>query len=659
MTIAIEERGDDLLCSLLDAFAETARELGHRVRRDPGRTLNRRDVLSIVWNGRHHRLTGPGIYCEHGWLPIWDFQVSPGGVNADSHAAPFRWDGEALPERERAAVARHLERARRGGIGREYMRYEAEAADDLPERFLLVPLQMERDTNILRHVPRALRRMQSFADLVAASDPPLPIVFKQHPADRWTGRDHHLALRLRRSRDRIRPHGGGNVHRILKHPGCAGVVALNSNVVHDALLWEVPAVALGRNVWPREGPSPFLRELPRDWDAARAWFHEPATQLVREAYVRHLARHQWTLEDARDPARVEALIRSAAPARTRPRRARPRPTGAGREARAARGVPLLNVVARDGGWLFEDLGRHFARAGGAEREVRVSATPLARADAWIFLRAREAARSPRPDRTVVQIHDLFDGGAYRPGGERHVVARCGGVVLTSPGQRAILEESGIALAGRRVLERPLGALRAFELRGELPERFTLGWVGRPVVHRGEEVKRAAWLKDVAEGLHARGRDFRLVLLGERLGELQRWMAGRGVDCAYLERRDHPIERYPAVYRGLDALLVTARLAAGPNALYEALASGVPAVATPAGHVPTLLQDGVNGYLVRSPAAMVDAAERVLLEREDWFAGRAAIRESLGGWTLESWIEENLELAAALAGSECALAGGPA
>lgn len=86
---------------------------------------------------------------------------------------------------------------------------------------------------------------------------------------------------------------------------------------------------------------------------------------------------------------------------------------------------------------------------------------------------------------------------------------CGAIALTHPDQRRILAESGIRLAGKRVLDRPIGALEAFDLRQELPKRFTVGWVGRPVRHFGQELKR---VDRVIEALRALD------------GELESWAA---------------------------------------------------------------------------------------------------------------------------------------
>ena len=654
MRIAIERHRPGIVGDFLDGLAETAAKLGHTVSRDPAATRARRDVVSIVWNGRRHRANGPTLYCEHGWLPRWEYQVSRGGINADHHAAPFRWDGRPLDDERLAALDAHLAEIRRGGPEAfSYMQTKAPALADLPREFLLVPLQMEWDTNIRRHVPAKFRRMQALVDHVSAFDPPYPIVFKQHPADVRRG-NRQLRLRLPRQGDVIRRHAAGNVHQLLKSGRCRGVIALNSNVVHDGLIWEVPAIVLGENIWPRQGETPFLTDAPDDWSALEAQLTDPERLACRRAYAHFVIENQWKLDDARRPERVAELLATVAPPvaaqapRALPSRRRPPRRSVPVAARA--GGPVVNVAALDKGWFFEDLKRHFGAAHRPGVRVVVSDRPRRDADSWIVIRTHEAAASPDPARTVVQIHDMFDAGLYRPGGKRAAVRQCGAVSFTHPDQRAILEASGVPLAGKAVLDRPIGALEAFGLRPSVPDRFTVGWVGRPVRHSGKDLKR---VDCVVQAIRRLGADVRVVLVGERLEAQHRELTAAGVACTYHRRARTPIERYPEHYKGLDCLAVFSTSEAGPMCLFEALATGVPVVSSPVGWAPQLLSDGENGFLVDSVPEMVAAFERIRAERRRWFARRGRIRESLGGHTLESWVDANLDLALGLAQARAA------
>jgi glycosyltransferase involved in cell wall biosynthesis len=645
--VAVQKTASGIVGDFLDNLADTARDLGYQVMRDPGQFSGSRDVLSIVWNGRRHRSAGPVLYCEHAWLPRWDYQISSKGINADSHLAPFVWDGMPLTIAQRQALERHLDNLRAGAPCQiDYLRPDLQEAASLPEEFFLAPLQMEWDTNIQRHVPKQFCRMQAFVDFVEAANPPLPILFKQHPADTRRGHQ-HLRLRLSRRRDRILPHSQGNIHQILKSGRCRGIIALNSNVVHDGIIWHVPAIVLGKNLWPRDGVSPFFTRLPKDWREFEKHATDPVTQACLSAYAYWLMTNQWKLEDSRNLEKVEALIqdtiqRGSSATSIRPIASLPPGPAAHR---------LINVVGQNRGWLFEDLKAHFCSVKHTGLKVVASERPLREADSWIYFRPQEVAHSPDLRRTVVQIHDLFDEGLYRPGKRRHAVARCAAIVFAHPKQRAILERSGISLDRKRTLVRPLGFLSPFSLRSRLPAVFTIGWVGRPVVHRGIEIKGLQGFIDAIVALPVPRRSFKVVLLGERMDQQHRQLVQHGIQAEYCNRAQHTYSEYPRVYQGFDCLVITSREAAGPMCLFEALATGIPVVSTPVGWSPQLISNGRTGFLVENLEQIPSAVERIYRSRTEWFSRRQTIRHTTAEYTLESWLHENLDLAASLGSAD--------
>jgi len=93
------------------------------------------------------------------------------------------------------------------------------------------------------------------------------------------------------------------VHQFLKAFNCRGVVCLNSNVAHDALIWNRAVVALEEGSWPT---WLFPSELPEDWDAFEG--AERNRQDKRHRYVAQLMARQWTPEDAQDEERVQSLL---------------------------------------------------------------------------------------------------------------------------------------------------------------------------------------------------------------------------------------------------------------------------------------------------------------------------------------------------------------
>ncbi|MEM7051201.1 MAG: glycosyltransferase [Acidobacteriota bacterium] len=635
--IAIENRRSGVVGKCLQAAAEGARRRGFRVTRNLAAVRYRPDVVSVVWNGRRHRSKGPTLFLEHGWLPRAAVQVSHRGINASSHHGPFTWSGQVLGRDEQAELDQHLATLRAECRPKKLR-------GKLPKGFYLVPLQIEGDTNLVRHAPAELRRMQGLIDTIARAAPPLPVVFKQHPADARKSNSRHLRLRLRRRQDLLFAHARGSVHDLLASGRCRGILSINSNVVHDGLLWDVPAAVLGDNLWPMAGDSPFHCGLPKDWGAFDHSLEDTDRRACRAAYAHFLMTRQWTVAELTLGQRLAAAVETLKP---KPRRlaGNRRP---GRSAPAQRPVPRINVVAVNRGWLFEDLKQHFASHHRDDLRIHTSDRPWPSADAWIFLRAQEAATTPNPARTVVQLHDLFEDRLYDPGHRRRrALERSAGWVLTHPEQRRLLSDHGLLTEGQRVLLRPLGAHRDFRLRESLGDHFTVGWCGRPVERDGVDLKRCAWLVDCLRQAHRQIPGLRALLIGERLEAVTAALDEHGVPYDYHHRRGTPFGRYPELYRQLDVLLVTSRLAAGPNSLFEALASGVPVVSTAAGWSPRLLQPEVNGALVESPAEMSAAIARIANQREQWFERRQAIRDSLGGYSLGGWIDANLDLARSL------------
>ncbi|WP_028079988.1 capsular polysaccharide export protein, LipB/KpsS family [Solimonas soli] len=634
MKIAIEKRSPGPLGDLMEALAATAARLGHRVSRDPRSASNDAQTLSIVWNGRGHRGRGPVLYCEHGWLPRSDYQISPRGINAGSHLAPFRWNGQALDAARDATLDAQF----------AAIRAKASAPSPQPGDFLLVPLQMEFDTNLVHHAPAQLRTMQALVDRLSTANPPWPMVFKQHPADARRG-NRHLKLKLRRGQDRLWPQSRGDIHAMLRAPGCRGVVTINSNTAHDALVWDVPAIVLGRNLWPDDGrgAQPFLTQLPPDWSELARHHDDAQLRACRRAYAAYLIDHQWTLADAGDADRVQALLESAWAKRET--HAPPRAAGAVPIRRDTR--PLLNVVAENRGWLFEAWKRAYREAGHARCRVVASERPLREADGWLFIRAREAALSPDFARSIVQIHDFAGAGHYAAGAPRAAVRRCAGIALTHPAQRAILEAAGFEAQGRRWLLQAVGRVgepRAREARGAGP--LVLGWAGR-----GPRPEADSGFADLCAALESARLPLRLRLHGSGLEACAQRLRACGIACELVPLRDAVIARCADWLAAVDALVLTDPADSGPWPLFDALAAGVPVIARGSGWAQELLAGDTRGRVVRDRDEL-DAALRWLtttaipLPRDAVFPG--------ADWTWSRWIDANLDFAATLLGDRAAL-----
>lgn len=657
MKIAIEKRSPGLVGDLLDTLARSAAALGHTVSRDPRASARNPRVLSVVWNGRGYTTEGPTLFCEHGWLPRSDYQISPRGINADSHAAPFVWNGQALSAEHEAELGRRLEAIKSADFSGyyQYMQANRPVPTTLPPQFLLVPLQIESDTNIVRHAPARLRTMQALIDHVSRLDPPWPVIYKQHPADSRTG-NRHLRLQLRRRQDLLWPHTRGNIHQMLRSGGCSGILTLNSNVAHDGLLWDVPAIVLGRNVWPAQGAvKPFLTQAPSDWSQLQHSVRDADSIACRRAYAWHLISHQFSLAEAAQPQRVAELLELALRERPLPRtgsvipRIVPRPQASRPAAAQAPSLPTLNVVAENKGWLFERWKQALAQTAVPGYRIVATERPLAQARAWIFLRAGEAGRSPDPMRSVVQLHDFSEAAMYRRDGARADVARCAALMLAHPDQAQALQAAGIDLSQRRWAVQPVGWSAGTPLPTLAAALPTVAWIGRPVARRGDGGADASGLPAFIAAVRGLRMRARVVLVGERLEPALRELKRAGIDCAHWTLAQCPLARCAEWIGRFDAVAVTGTTDCGPWPLFDAIRAGVPVVAARTGWAPRLLADGGCGVLCDDSDGMARAIEDVLAQRAQWAQRRATLAPQCADYGMAAWTQANLRLMLELAG----------
>ena len=112
-------------------------------------------------------------------------------------------------------------------------------------------------------------------------------------------------------------------------------------------------------------------------------------------------------------------------------------------------------------------------------------------------------------------------------------------------------------------------------------------------------------------------------------------------------------------RAADAFVLPSLLEGMPNALLEAMATGLPAVATRMGGVTDVLEDGRNGLLA-VPGNAAELAERIrilfttpgLCER----LGMAAYEKVRSSFSREQCLERYLELYASLSAARSGRSG---
>lgn len=179
-----------------------------------------------------------------------------------------------------------------------------------------------------------------------------------------------------------------------------------------------------------------------------------------------------------------------------------------------------------------------------------------------------------------------------------------------------------------------------------PDRVLWVAVGHPDPQKGYDVLVEAWGRVTARVPEA---ELRIAGEGPERSRLERRIRELGVGdtCRLLGARDD----VPTLLAAADAFVLSSRWEGSPNAVMEAMASGLPVVATRVGGVPELLDSGEAGRLVppedpeRLAEAMVEVSRAPAEERRRLGArARERVRERHGTERMLSRWEEILRKA---------------
>jgi glycosyltransferase involved in cell wall biosynthesis len=190
---------------------------------------------------------------------------------------------------------------------------------------------------------------------------------------------------------------------------------------------------------------------------------------------------------------------------------------------------------------------------------------------------------------------------------------------------------------------------AFGGRARVEARATLGWPdrGRVVLFVGNLVPVKAVDRLIDAWALLRGEGFlastdRLTIVGD--GPCRPALVARAAALGLAPSVSFPgavpHAEIPTRMSASDLLCLVSRHEGTPNVVVEALASGVPVVATPVGGIPELIEDGRNGLLVEGDRAQdIARAVRRCLERE-WEP--AALRASVAHLAWDNLARRNLQ-----------------
>lgn len=140
----------------------------------------------------------------------------------------------------------------------------------------------------------------------------------------------------------------------------------------------------------------------------------------------------------------------------------------------------------------------------------------------------------------------------------------------------------------------------------------LAWIGRMV-----PIKRVDVLLHAIQQLLQLGMPVRLLLVGEGPERSRLQVLAQGLGIADRCIWAGPIEDMPTLYRTVDAVALPSRNEGTPVVLIEALACGVPVIASAVGGVPDVLQQGEWGYLVPLDANWALALKEFLTHLSSW------------------------------------------
>ena len=290
---------------------------------DSGYPVNRCEPAKVDlvfdWSGKAQNYTTGGavLFMEHGWLPRYSYQISNKGTNSKSHVAEnYRYKN--LSTLERSIVQRYCNKIMRIMTCKIEASTESKVKRHINHDHILFPFQLSNDMNLLnsnnslsKHYSAGIHSNISFAqaciDLVEAADPPLPVVFKQHPVDK--NENLTAKLKLNDHRNKIVTNDDAiGTSDIFASNLCKLVISVNSNTMHEALAFGIPGISLGTMMWNERVSD---RPLPDGLDSIERLLEKKTDyENHRNSYLLHLIKNQWFLSDFQNPLIVRALIDS-------------------------------------------------------------------------------------------------------------------------------------------------------------------------------------------------------------------------------------------------------------------------------------------------------------------------------------------------------------
>jgi len=275
-----------------------------------GHDINQTEEPDIIFHwcgkGLNYKSNSKLIILEHGWIPRWSYQMSNLGTNSQGHYATAH-----IPNTYLGMSKEKIMKTMNSYLINLQNIYKLNLERfDVTYPFILVPFQLATDINLKQsntefakyYKTSNLEFAQALIDYIYSFNLPYHIIFKQHPTDSTD----LTKLKIRAIDLLISASDKISVHSLFATGQCKLTIGINSNTLHEALIWRIPVIALGDLIWHKDIKN---RPLEKDVNKFKEAIQEySGLDSKVYYYLYHIIRNQWFLSDFQNPLIVQRIL---------------------------------------------------------------------------------------------------------------------------------------------------------------------------------------------------------------------------------------------------------------------------------------------------------------------------------------------------------------